>query len=121
MAALTLNPIVPAGVAATFVAAGAGGDTIADDGSQRSYIEVVNGSGASINVTVTAVETTRNVPGVGNITIGNRVVAVAAGARRKIGPFTQAFRDSSGNVAISYSATATITVAAFRLPLESNQ
>lgn len=120
MAVLTVNPIVLAGFTSALVAAAGGGDLVPDDGNERTYVEVLNGSGASINVTVAPVETSRNVGGIGSVTIPSIVVAVAAGARKKIGPFPSAYRNSSGQVALAYSAVTTVTVGAFSLPRTSN-
>lgn len=121
MAVLTVNSIALAGLAASFVSAAGGGDLVPDDGNERTYLEVVNGSGGAINVTVTAQETSRNVPGIGTVTIADKVVSVANGARTKIGPFPSAYRNASGQVAISYSGVSSVTVAAFKVARASNQ
>jgi len=116
MAALTVSDVVPAGLTYALAAAGGSGDTIADDGREQTYLAVANASGGSINVTLTAQTTTVNVPGVGAMTISDRVVAVANSTTKLIGPFSSAYRNASGNVAVSYSATTSVTVGAFRLP-----
>lgn len=115
MAAVSSQTIVPAGIVPTYAAANAS-DTIAMDDAENTYIHVKNGGGSSINVTVTAQETSRRVPGIGNVTISNLVVAVANGAEKIIGPFSKAFIDSSGNLNVAFSATSSVTYGAFKLP-----
>ncbi len=55
-------------------------------------------------------------PGFGSLTISDMVVAVAAGSEEMIGPFSDAYVDSAGNVNVAYSGTASVTAAAIRLP-----
>jgi hypothetical protein len=120
MAVLTVQNIVPAGAVITPVAAAGGGDLVPDDGNERTFLRVVNGGGAPINVTIAAVETSRNVPGIGTVTVASQVVAVANGTTKDIGPFASAFRNASGQVAVSYSGVTSVTVAAIKLGRASN-
>jgi hypothetical protein len=115
MAALTIQTVVPNGLAATYTAASGGGDSIADDGKERTFLHVKNGGGSSINVTVVAQKTSVMHPQVGPVTISNVVVAVPNGQERMIGPFADAFRDLNGNVQISYSGVSSVTVAAINV------
>lgn len=117
MAALTVQTITDAGIVPAYAAVNAS-DTFVDDGSGRTFLHVKNGGGGSINVTVPAVKTNANIPGVGNLTISNIVVAVANGAEKMIGPFTEAYRDASGNVTAQYSGTTSVTAAAFKCAKE---
>ena len=83
------------------------GNKMLNDG--RSYIEIANGSGVSIDVTI-------NTPGtVDGFAIAELTVAVAAGVRKKIGPFTAIFNQSDGYVWVVCSAVTTVTMGAFRL------
>jgi hypothetical protein len=108
MAALTVNQISATGLTDALVAAAGGGDTFVNDG--RTFLEVLNGSGGSINVTFT---TPALVQG---IAVSDPVVAVGAGVRKKIGPFpTELFNDANGAVGVAYSAVTTVTVGAFKL------
>ena len=101
---LTVTPITPTGIVDTLVAADASGNNFPNDGKTR--FEVLNGSGAPINVTFTFVAQ----DGVA----GTNVVAVAAGVRKKIGPFNPSqYNDSNGRVNVTYSAATTVTVGAF--------
>lgn len=111
MALLTLQSMVAAGLAPTTVAATGGGDTVAlasatDD---RSFLQVTNGGGSPITVTLAD-------PGA--TPAGNTATApansVAAGAT-KLFPLNPALvNPSTGVISISYSAVTTVTVAAVR-------
>ena len=82
------------------------GNKMLNDG--KTFIEVLNGSGAPIDVTIDA-------PGdVEGFAITNLTVAVAAGVRKKIGPFTSIFNQADGYVWIVCSAVTTVTMGAFR-------
>ena len=117
MAALTLQNIDPSGLDPVYSAANAS-DTIKISTGQRVFLHVKNGGAGSINVTTTAVKTSAAVAGVGNVTISNEVVAVPAAGERMIGPFTEAFMDTDGNVTVGYSGTASVTAAALQLPAQ---
>jgi hypothetical protein len=116
MAALTVQNIVEAGIVHTLASAAGGGDTFVNPEDQTTFFLIANGGGGSINVTFTSQQTNASVPGVGNVTLSNRVVAVANGTSRMIGPFPPRFNNASGAVAVSYSGVTSVTVAAIRLP-----
>ena len=108
MAQVSLQDFATVGIAPTFTAAGAAGDTFANNG--RTYLFVKNSSGASINVTINSV--TPCSQGFDH----DKVVAVGAGATVQVGPFpTNQYNDTSGNVGVTYSASASVTVAAVRV------
>jgi hypothetical protein len=116
MATYTPQEPTIAGVAPVANAASAGGDLI-NDPYGDTVLRIINGSGASINATITAVKTSR--PGDGQFppqAVPNQVIAVPAGASRYVGPVPAAFRDSNGRFAISWSASASVTLEAVRLP-----
>lgn len=117
MAALTLQDVVPSGLNPSYTAVNSS-DTVKISTAQRVFLHVKNGSGSSINVTITAVKTTAQVAGVGSVTISNEVVAVPASGERMIGPFTEAYMNTDGNVTIGYSATTSVTAAALQLPAQ---
>lgn len=109
MATLQYSQISIAGTLAAPVAASAGGDKVAPN--DRGFLDVNNGSGASITVTV-------DVPG--NTKYGQAApdvaVAIAAGARRRIGPFPADLAQAAdGLVAITYSAVTSVTVEALQV------
>jgi hypothetical protein len=116
MATLTVNNISQAGVLETLVSASAS-DDFDDDGQQQTYIEVANASGSSTIVTIPAQTVTQYVQGVGLLSVPNLTITVAAGARRKIGPFTAPYINlSTRRVTAQFSAITSVTVGAFRLP-----
>lgn len=117
MATLSVQNLSEVGGALTYAAATSGGDVFpnADD---RTFLHVKNGGGSSVNVTITAQTVSATVPGLGVVTKANRVVAVPAGEDRMIGPFpSKAFNNSSNQVAVTYSAVTSVTVAVVRCPV----
>jgi hypothetical protein len=111
MALLTLQSMTSAGLAPTMVAATGGGDTVAlasatDD---RSFLQVTNGGGSPITVTLAD-------PGV--TPAGNAGTAtaqsVAAGATKLFPLNPNLVNTSTGFISISYSGVTTVTVAAIR-------
>lgn len=102
MAVLTPQVVQIAGTTAVDNPASAGGDVV--PAGDRAWLNVKNGSGAAVTVTLTT-------PGsVGGLAIADAVVSVPAAGSKLIGPLTASlFGDP---VAISYSATASVTVAA---------
>lgn len=108
MATLTVQTVSTAGLADSLAAAAGGGDQFANTG--REFFEVLNGGGGSVNVTFETPATVDGEP------IADRVVAVAAGVRKKIGPFpTSTYNDANGRVQVTYSGVTTVTVGVFKL------
>lgn len=108
MAVLTVQRVVLAGLNPTFAAAGSAGDLLPNDG--RTILVVKNGGTASINVTPA------------NLKLCERqvdhdvAVAVPAGEERWLGSFKKIwFDNSSGQVAVAYSGTVSVTVAAIHV------
>lgn len=107
MAVLTVGTITLTGVA-TNLQAVSSADEFANDG--RTFLDVNNGSGSSLTVTFTTPGT------VGGVAIENPTVTVAAGARKRIGPFDPSvFNAADGNVDVAFSATTTITAEPVKL------
>ncbi|MFD8117092.1 hypothetical protein [Streptomyces microflavus] len=110
MAALTTQNIVNAGTAPTFGAAAAS-DTAEIGSGRNTFVVYKNGSGASVDVTITA-------PGDTEYGVGNpeKVVAVAAGSEAWI-PLRKAYdpADGTGRATITTSAQASVTVAVVRV------
>ena len=114
MATLTVQASPEAG-GMTMAAAAAGGDVFPNDGKTLLLVLNVHGSLAR-TVTVTAQDTTATVPGFGACTKADAVQAVEINTMDAMGPFpTTAFNNSSGQVAITYSDEADLTVAAVRV------
>lgn len=104
MAQLAPQKVSQAGVAVTYGAAGAGGDTFPI--SRRRTLRVKNGSGAGITVTVHAQKACNQ--GVTH----DLAVTVGAGAEKVIGPLDyDRFADEDGYAHVTYSAVTTVTVA----------
>lgn len=95
-------------MAATLAAAAGGGDKCSP--GDTTYLEVLNSSVSSITVTINSVQAS-------NFGTDEDVaVAVAAGARKKIGPLgATRFAASDGLVAWTYSDVTTVTVGVFYL------
>jgi len=115
MADITLQTIAATGVVLTFASAAAADKVVVDSGD-RVAVAVANASGSSIDVTIPAVTTSINVPGVGAVDVPDLVVAVADGATKHIGPIPRAYIGSDGRASVNYSATSSVTRAAYRLP-----
>lgn len=109
MAVLTTTQIARTGpTTLTLVAAAAGGDSFANTGAE--FVEINNGSGASITVSATQVAV------VDGGTPGTKAVVVPAGARVAFGPFPPSiYNDTLSRVNLTYSGVTTLTVNPFRL------
>ena len=115
MALLTNVNTAEAGATVTGAAAAGGGDT-ADNTYGKTLLLVRNGGGSSINVTITAQNTSFSNDKLGTVTKGNTVKAVAAGGMEIFGPFPpNVYNNASGQIAISYSAVTSVTVTAIKL------
>ena len=114
MAALTISPIVVTGLdsSALFTAAAGGGDTFVNTG--REFIYVKNGDASGITVTFTTAGTFTSQ----SLALTDPAVSVGATDEMIIGPFdVGAFNNTSGQVAVAYSAVTSVTVAVFQLPV----
>lgn len=107
--ALTVQSVVRSGLADSLSAANADGHSIVNEG-KKTWLEVLNGGAGSINVTI-------QTPGtIDGLAVADRVIAVGAGARKKIGPFPVAeYNQSDGAVYVDFSDVASVTVGAFIL------
>lgn len=109
MALLAKQQITEAGLAPAFVAAGGTGDEF--EPGENTYLEVINGSGASVDVTVVTPKTHHG------HAVADNVTAVPAGQRRKIGPLAKEdyANPADGKADVTYSATGSVTVGCFTL------
>jgi hypothetical protein len=112
MATLTTQVINRAGAVVTPVAAAGAGDAMAC--GQGMMLEVVNGGGAPITVTLVVPAARTYEP---NVAVTSPAVTVANGVTKWIGPVdAQTFMDpTTGLCSITYSAVTTVTVAAVQL------
>lgn len=109
MAVLTAATVVRTGVDVVGVAADVTGDEWANTGQE--FVEVKNGSGGSINVTLDIRATIDGAAAV------DPVVAVGAGVTKIIGPFpTGIYNDSNGRAKITYSAVTSVTTKVLKCP-----
>jgi hypothetical protein len=112
MAVLTVQDAALTGLAETLVAASGGGDKFSNNG--HCLLEVVNGGGAPISVTID--DPGSSTPPGATAFNPDVVVAVPAGASRIIGPFPPfRFNDANGDVNVAYSGVGTVTVRVIRL------
>ena len=120
MATLTRQKIVVGGLAPSMASAGGSGDVV-DNSDGKTFLMVTNGSGGSINVTVTKQVSSVDTQTHGVLAVSDNVVSIANGATKLIGPFAKgAYNNSSKQLAISYSATSSVTVAALYMDLPAN-
>jgi hypothetical protein len=107
MALITATQITKDGVTRTLSPANST-DTLAC--GDRTFLEVANGSGGSINVTITTPNT------VSGLAVADLVVAVGNGVTKIIGPITrELFGNDDGIASIAYSSTTSVTAAAFKI------
>lgn len=99
----TLDTVTPNSSGALITpAAVSASDKFANSG--RSILVVENGGGSSVNVTINSQLTAD-----GNA-VADKVVAVAAGATRAIGPFAPGvYNDADGFVNVDFSAQTSVT------------
>lgn len=105
MAVIAIQKTTLTGVNPTMAAASAGGDKFQNDGTVIFHIK--NASAVPITATFVAPATCSH--GFNH----NAVATVAAGATVQVGPFdARRFNGTDGQVSVTYSAVATVTVAA---------
>ena len=108
MATLNVSAITAAGTLNSTVSAAGGGDKVKPIGD-TVFIEVTNGGGSSITVTIPSYSTVRGQA------VADRTVAVAASATKKIPIYAELNTNpADGLAAISYSGVTTVTVGAYR-------
>ena len=111
MAELTVQQITETGGAATYVSANGDGDVADNNG--HLFLHIKNGGGSEITVTVTAQITSVDNGMYGDLTKANASIAVSASAEAFIGGFAPAaFNDGDSEIAITYSAVTSVTIAA---------
>ncbi len=111
MAELTVQQITEAGGAATYVAANGAGDTADNNGNL--FLHIKNGGGSEITVTITAQTTSVDSGAYGELTKANASIAIAGSGEAFIGGFAPAaFNDGDSEIAITYTAVTSVTIAA---------
>ncbi|OKI22204.1 hypothetical protein [Streptomyces sp. CB03911] len=108
MATLTPLPLAAAGTLEATTAAAVGGDKVAPV-ADRVWVEVTNGGGSPITVTIPSYA------GVRGQAAADRTVTIAAAATKKIPIYADLNTNpSDGLASITYSGVTTVTVAAYR-------
>ncbi|MFE6866010.1 hypothetical protein ACFVFS_05600 [Kitasatospora sp. NPDC057692] len=109
MATLPLQAVSIAGLNPTYASAAAGGDKVAC--GERTFLHVKNGSASPVTVTLTATSSVRGQ------TVTSPTVSVPASGERMIGPLpAELLAGPTDSLAsISYSASASVTIAALRI------
>ncbi|WP_298272227.1 hypothetical protein [Geobacter sp.] len=108
MAILAVQKVSQTGLAPAYLAADVAGDEWTNGG--RSMLHVKNGSAAAVTVTIDSVKSCDQ--GFDH----DVQVSVPAGSERLIGPFEpRRFNNASGRCKASYSAVASVTVAALEV------
>lgn len=110
--ALTVQRVVPTGVVPSTTAGHTDGHKFPNNG--RQWVEVTNGGVGSINVTAQTPATQSG------LAVAEQVVAVAAGATKRIGPFDKATYNQvggtdDGQVYIDLSGTTSVTIAGWTI------
>lgn len=117
MATLAVQTVAVGGSTITYVAptVTVGDDAVVAD-DQRHVLVVKNGSGAPINVTMTAQTTLAQQAGAGVQPVANKVTAVPATSDGYIPILPDFIRANDGKMQFVCSAVATVTVAIVKLP-----
>lgn len=110
MATVATQALAFTGADPTYSAASGGGDRFTP--GPGVFLHVKNGSGSSINATLTVTSSTDGLV-CGN---GTRVVAVPAGADRKIPVPARTYQAADGLADVAWSATTTVTFAVLTVP-----
>jgi len=92
---------------------GVAADSLGDEwpNSGLEFIEVFNGGGGSINVTLDIR------PTLDGAAVVDPVIAIPAAGRRIIGPFPPGiYNDATGRAKVTYSGVASVTIKALKCP-----
>jgi hypothetical protein len=117
MALYPTQIIGKAGVLPTYAAV-ALSDTFANPSDERTLLHVKAGA-TGATVTIPVQRPNIRVPGAGTLVVPALSVVLPANSERMIGPFPDAYTDGAGLVTVNYSAIATVTAAALRMPADS--
>ena len=113
MAELTVQNITEAGLEASYEVADAAGDTFQNDSSGRVFLHIKNGSASAMTVSVALDQTTKTVPGFGQMTKSAASVEVDANSDEFVGPFPISAYGAEPE--ISYTDETDVTIAALKV------
>lgn len=106
----TPQEIVPDGLTASYVAAQAGGHVVTNDGATFLHIKNTNGSARTLTIA-------SNMTLADGRPVVDRDEVIAATSEQFLGPFeTDIYNNSDGQLELSWSATAGVTLAVLQLP-----
>lgn len=109
MATLTPTSISAAGTLNSTSNAAVGGDKVKPIGD-RVFVEITNGGGSSITVTIPSYASVRGQAA------ADRTVTIAASATKKVPIYADLNTNpADGLASITYSAVATVTIGAYRV------
>ena len=94
---LVVAQIVRTGLQQTLADANVDGSKFVDDGTERTFLRVVNTSGSPVTVTFPAQRSTVEAPGLGPVAVPDIVATVSATSGDElIGPFSAAYIIATG-------------------------
>ncbi|MDO7487044.1 hypothetical protein Q5O89_16875 [Peribacillus frigoritolerans] len=109
MAVLAPQAVLQSGLQPSFTSAGAGGDSFVND--ERVYLHVKNASASPVTVTINSFT-----PCSHGFDHDLTISVPATTGERLIGPFqANRFNNDNSMVSVTYSATASVTVAVIKL------
>ena len=113
---ITVQDIVRTGLEATYAAASSGDGDVFDNAQHNVFLHVINANASDTTVTI-------DMPlDIDGLNLPDLTVVVTASEERFIGPFPAIYdqydadNDIGKAVVITYSITASVTVAALRMP-----
>jgi hypothetical protein len=106
MAAIAQQLIDADGLTPSYVACAGGGDTVV--AGSTSFVHIKNASGGSITVTLVTPGTVAGLP------VGDRAVAIGAGAEAFITVGDEYRNPSTGRASLTYTGVTTLTIASLR-------
>ncbi len=101
------------GIIPTYAAAASGGDSFVN--TERTFVQIKNGSGGAITVTVAPAETEFFKDGHGAIPVDTISLTVPATTGDKMLPMPHASYAAGGKTSMTYSGVTTLTVGVFKL------
>lgn len=117
-AALTVQQVSETPAAITYANANSGGTDTCANKDGKVFVHFKNTGESSASAIISAIATSRTVPGYGPLTKANLTVTLTAAQDKVVGPLTTgAWVNSSGNIVITYSGAgaADVSVACLRL------
>lgn len=107
---LAVSTITHSGLVNALAAANADGYYMTNDGDKRTFLEVANGGGSPITLTIQSTATRDG------LAVADKTVEIAAGQRVNVGPFKPSlYNRPDDTIYIDFTAVTSVTIAAFKL------